>query len=81
MPNHVDDVRLERHLQVDAGGQVGAGGGRVQRIAEQTGAGLLPDAEIGVLPAARSACRTASILARSMASESPGGLLNINWAM
>ena len=81
VPDHVDDVRFERHLQVDAGRQVGARGRRVERVAEQAGAGLPPDAEISVSARGSIRSRTASIFARSMASESPGGLLNINWAM
>ncbi len=49
MTDDVDDLRLERHLQVDAGGQVAAGRMRVEGVTEQAGAGLLPDAEIRLL--------------------------------
>ena len=33
MPDHMDDVRSERHLQVDAGRQVGSGSFGVEGIA------------------------------------------------
>ena len=70
VPDDVDDVRLERHLQVDAGCQVRAGRVRIQRVAEQAGARLPPDAEIRArAKRCRSISSTASILARSIASE------------
>ncbi len=46
--DHMHDVRLQCHLQIDAGCQVCPGSGGIQRVAQQPGAGLPPDAEISL---------------------------------
>ena len=50
----VNDVRLERHLDVDADCQVSTRCSRFHWVAEQTGAGLPPDMETLILPKVRS---------------------------
>ena len=81
VPDHVHNVRAQRHLHIDAGGQVRARGVRLERIAQQAGARLAPDAEVRGRPSGSIRSSMASILARSIASDRPGGLLNMNWAM
>jgi len=45
VPNYVNDVRFERHLDVNARSEVRSGGIVIQRITEQTGSGLPPNME------------------------------------
>ena len=51
--HHVHDVRLHGHLHIDAGGQMRAGRIDLQRIAQQAGARLPPDAKVRPRPTVR----------------------------